>query len=236
MKRPVRKKRPNGFTLIEVMIATAIFALIMATLATGMRLTQRSWIRGENQARIDADLRLTHRMFTQSVGRAATALRIRRPRSSPGFGFAGSSSQLDLLVRRPSRSAVGGLYQLQYLIEPTDSGTALRLFITPFRPDTIGGASEERGRAITLLETPGKMSFSYLSRPTNRSDAATWLAEWPASIETPALVRLRIDRIEKRGPPTPIDIVARLSQTLGANCLDSSAIARGRTRVRNQCL
>lgn len=53
-KKPLSKKAQHGFTLIEVLLALALTALLLTLLSTGMYVVARDW--NENTERLDAKL------------------------------------------------------------------------------------------------------------------------------------------------------------------------------------
>ena len=54
----MNRRAPGGFTLLEVLVATTIFSLVVAVLYAGYRLGIRSWESGERTQAAVAELRL----------------------------------------------------------------------------------------------------------------------------------------------------------------------------------
>ena len=73
----------RGFTLVEVLVATALLSLVMLGLLTAMRSFAQSETRIDERIRIDDDLRVSERFLRLVMGNVSP-----RPRATPEIGRA----------------------------------------------------------------------------------------------------------------------------------------------------
>lgn len=217
----------QGFTLVEVLVALAVFAMIMGLVVTGLRVANRSWMTAEAETDHWADLRQTHRLFTRAVAGAHVGMA--DTRGAGRFEFEGTGQSMSVLTYRPAQAARGGLYQLVFSIETGSGQSSLKVIAHPH------GTGGEGGHERTLLTTSGEIGLAYLSDGGRRGeDPRVWLSDWPRGATLPDLVRLRITGFPDRGTE-PVEIIAATQRDLAANCFQAGA-SGDVIGVRSQCL
>jgi general secretion pathway protein J len=199
----VRKWRkrgiPRGFTLLELVAALAILALIAGSVAVGIRLAVGSIGRGEAVARDAARLRA-------AVGIAERAIRSLDPMPLPADGeaavyFSGEGRKLRFLTAMaPATFAGGGMRLISFFELPGPDGGLAVATAPPFRPGGAG-AWEGTGGARLLVRGATDVTFTYSEGPT-KDGKWEWLPAWepkePGSL--PAAVRLEFTAPGDAGP------------------------------------
>jgi general secretion pathway protein J len=190
---------PRGFTLLELVAALAILALIAGSVAVGIRLAVGSIGRGEAVARDAARLRA-------AVGIAERAIRSLDPMPLPADGgaavyFSGEERKLRFLTAMaPATFAGGGMRLISFFELPGPDGGLAVATAPPFRP---GGAGAWEGTEGARLLVRGAMdvTFTYSEGPT-KDGKWEWLPAWepkePGSL--PAAVRLEFTAPGDAGP------------------------------------
>ena len=118
-RRPAR-----GFTLVEVLVATALLALVMLGLLTAMRSFALSEKRIDERIRVDDDLRVGERFL-----RSVMATMSPRQRATPAgarkeLDFAGGASDMRWIGVMPARHGAGGLYRFHLYARPAVAVTS----------------------------------------------------------------------------------------------------------------
>lgn len=190
-----------GFTLLELLVALALSALLLALLSQAI---------GSLRVRSNAASQGAVAMQAQGDGEQALSLLIAGavPSVSPGgtSTFVGTARSMEFLAAPPQALAAQGLLQVRLTVEPT---TASQVGIyAETAPKSAGSLQPDRRLVVAGLASA---RFEYAARADTdmRSD-------WPAGGRPPALVRLHFD---SGGPGEPrrgeLVVAVRRQQTGG---------------------
>jgi general secretion pathway protein J len=190
---------PRGFTLLELVAALAILALIAGSIAAGIRLASRSIERGEAVAREAARLRA-------AVGIVERAVRSLSPLPIPAEGeaavyFSGEGKKLRFLTDlAPATFGGGGLRLISFFELTGEKGGLAVATAPPFRPGGAAGWEGTEGARI-LIAGATEVSFTYSEGPAKDGTWA-WLPAWepkePGTL--PAAVRVEFTAPGEDGP------------------------------------
>ncbi len=179
----------GGFTLLELIVALTILALIVGSVTAGLRIAVASIERGEKVAGDAARLRAAVGIIERSI-RSADLLAV-----SPGGGtavfFMGEEKRLRFLTAQPPAAIGGGAPRLISFHEVAgpEGGLAMST-ASPFRAE---GAAGWEGIKDPRVLVPGavEVSFSYTKGPDEEA-RWEWLPSWdPAETgRLPAAVRV----------------------------------------------
>ncbi len=194
----------RGFTLVEVLVATALLSLVMLGLLTAMRSFAQSETRIDERIRVDDDLRVSERFLRSVMGTVSP-----RPRATPAgapkevdfFGGAGAMRWIGVM---PARHGAGGLYRFHLYARPAtaEGPAALMLEFFPYVPGFEAPLDPAALQSRAMASTPGEVRFRYQD---DLESGEQWLAEWPHADRLPRRVGLTLvsDRL-----PWPEVIVA----------------------------
>ncbi len=185
----------SGFTLLELLLAVTLLALIAVMLAGGLRLGARVWESGEERAQALARLELVQGFLRRQVS-GARPLIMGRIASQPRYAFEGEPERLRLAVLAPPQLGAGGFYLVTIERLPAKSGAnegdELRLDWRLYHPEMEDIGASDEGTERVLLEGIERVKFSYfgaLRRDTERR----WRERWEDQRALPELVRLEIE-------------------------------------------
>lgn len=179
----------RGFTLLEMLIAMSLMALLTVGLTSGIQFGARVWDRaGDGRAEIQDQQtayvllrRVLTQMVSQSLSQEATARTVT---------FAGGAERMRMIGTAPARAARPGMYLIEIALE--DAGAGRQDLVLRWQPsvhDALTAPMTEADRR-TLLSGLEGARFSYFG---NREEG--WVARWGGRVDLPQLVRLRSDRI-----------------------------------------
>ena len=189
----------RGFTLLELVIALAILAMIAGSVATGIRLAVASIGRGEAVTRDAARLRAAVGIFECAL-MSADPLPIPVGDNTTAY-FAGEEKRVRFLTAGAPSVQGGGLRLISFFERTGGGGNGIAMATaSPFR---AGGAEEWDGMEKSRILVPrgGELAFSYSAGPT-KEGAWEWLPSWDLK-ETgrlPAAVRVEYTAPSSSGP------------------------------------
>ncbi len=97
-----RTQHNSGFTLMEVVVATSLMAMLMTTLFLGLRLAASAWHKGESALAAHAQTMAGREMVERAVGAAVprTLIETRDRKPVQLMSFSGTASEARFLTRR----------------------------------------------------------------------------------------------------------------------------------------
>jgi general secretion pathway protein J len=184
-RTPTSLVNSSGFTLIELIIALALVALITVLLFSGLRLGSRAWDGVDTVAERNAELRSARGFLDRTLSQTRDL--VLRFDAQDHQVFAGDATSLEFVAPLSEYVGIPGLYVLRLGLE--GGGKDLRLVLTrwllhsdvlngnaeapewrplePGSPGISGAPAEERDMAAgafgqaTLLEGVGAFELSY---------------------------------------------------------------------------
>ena len=180
----------GGTTLVELLVALALLALIALFIGEGIA-SLRAMAPVARRIEAAGDVALVRDHLRQTLGEALARL--------PGGDapFRGRAQRLAFLAPGDPFLEVGGVSQILITIEPGASG----LDLVETRRVQRGTGAEPGARTLLLsgIESAG---FSYA--PPITGDAPDWRPDWDAAGAPPALVRLDLTMKDGARPLPPL--------------------------------
>lgn len=186
----------TGFTLLELMVALAISAVVAVIGASAMSTALDFYGRNNDRARSREEVRGAERI-------------LRHEWTTRGMAVKGSATTLEFDTLHPVMGTPGAapvIARVEYACETAEGGGTMVLV---HRVKTLAVATtNNRQPAPTLLDTSVLASglrmcaFSYLTRMPNREGKPipTWLAKWEQLRQPPDLLRLGLSGVRDDMP------------------------------------
>lgn len=188
----------RGFTLIEVVVALSLLAVILTGLLSALVTFANSASRVEERILASDDVRLIHSFLRQSLGEASPRLRQRPEDSALVSGLHGTDTALEWLGLMPARHGVGGLYHL-WLGVGDDGDLILRYL--PYAGDRA--PDWQAASAHVLLRGLRQFELAYQAL-----DEPEWRATWLDAQVLPARVRIALAREGEVWPALVVPLLA----------------------------
>jgi general secretion pathway protein J len=190
--------RSGGFTLVELLVAITLFALLAVALFGGLRFGMRATEAGT--ARLD---------WSAEIAAAAGFLRSELADAQPldktdddgnkVVAFEGESDSIEFVASTPAPLAEGGWHVVHLALEPGPGGGRLVVRARLVRADG-GEATEGPAARSVLLEHVSSLDIAYFGALAE-GDTPDWHDRWEDAAQLPALVRLRIEFADGRQAP-----------------------------------
>ena len=174
-KFPLDGEEVLGFTLLELLLAISILAIVLAMASGGLGLGYRSWSRGgERMERLDRRRVVTSRLSQEVASAFAFA------KGSPlakEVVFIGQPDSLSLVTTNPPTGTKEILLYVDTDPGTTESGLVLRQDIVP------NGSlfSSGKGRLVELISEVTELRLRYFNEKKlpDGTVVGEWLTSWP---------------------------------------------------------
>jgi general secretion pathway protein J len=171
----------SGFTLLEVLVAAALFALVMLLAGGATSMALKGWREAGARAEQSRRLAAAHLLVRRLVSEAWPAADGKR------IAFAGEPDRLRLVSLGPMGTGRQTAFELRL------AGGALEAVSAALDPaERLPFAALARGRSTVLLDRLAGGRFSYYGT-LQPGRPPLWHDVWADPVSLPLLVRLRLD-------------------------------------------
>jgi general secretion pathway protein J len=196
----------RGFTLLELIIALSLLALMAAVLAGSVSLSARSWDGGEAKAADVSEMRQAQE-FLRGQMVALYPQRIRKAVDLP-LMFAGEREEILYAAALPPRVIEGGVYFFRLSLSRGDNGAGLLVLerVVP-EPDAAALPGFDKAERSILARGIAELRIGYFGRDPGAAvtDEPRWRDRWEDTQRLPDLVRIEVK--PERGLPWPTLVV-----------------------------
>lgn len=185
-----------GFTLVELLVALTLLAMLSVMLFGGLRFGARSWDavadRSERADRVAASQAFLRRQLSQASPEAGA-----EGASDEAAGLRGAPDSLAFTAPWLSSISLGGLYRFELVHGGGEDG-ALILSWSPLQAEAEGlDSAPDLAGSRALLEGVSGLELSYYGADDPLSEAV-WREDWPADGPPPRLVKVAVSFADGR--------------------------------------
>jgi general secretion pathway protein J len=187
---PDRKRGEAGFSLIEMLVAITILALVLAMLPGTFSLAHRTWDATavlDQRARQDGG-----RSFLQA--RLAEAMPVFEPVGAGAVQlvFTGSAETLTFVAPSANGPQGAGLYRFTLETKPQGRGNAVVVTVAPFILKRARDSDPIPAEEHVLYDGLTSASFRYYGRKDLRTPLQSWQTAWTRRDALPDAVELTV--------------------------------------------
>lgn len=175
-----------GFTLVELLVALALFSLLVTLLFDNVRFGLHAWQRGS--AHVE---QVDHGMISQDLVRRLIGNlypMMVAENGQPRIDFDGSKDAVSFLGNAPIVANGGGRFRFRFSVERQQNRTDLMMSSTPELADPQDYTMTTRTVLISDIDLA---EFSYLGEAVAER-RVQWSDSWAKRSDVPRLVRVRV--------------------------------------------
>lgn len=201
-----RCRRQLGFTLLEVLLALTLLALVMTLLFSSMRFGGRAWDRVAENAQSGESAHLAQAFLRRTLASVRVVSEADTGEGDeldePPAVVAGDSRRLSFVAPPPAHWSDAPLYHYEVLRQRRDGRAVLLLRyrpIIPWEKNMDRGETQE----VVLIEDIKTVRFGYYGSAEEDAPEARWQSSWDADF-LPRLVRMELESDSERPSWPPL--------------------------------
>jgi general secretion pathway protein J len=203
-----RQTDVRGFTMIELMIALVLLALMSAVLFGSLNLAGRSTDAGTAKAEASSGMRLASDYLRTQLS-AQHPQRMRKLQDFPLL-FGGDGESLRYAAPLPGRVGLGGVWYYRLKVATVAGRDKPSLILERMIPDVNSQDRPDFADAehSVLADDIKELKIAYygVGNDGGLDEAPTWRDQWDDAQLLPQLIRLDVTPL--KGPPWPTLVIA----------------------------
>ncbi len=200
--------RNDGFTLVELLVALTIMAMVAGLLGNSMSFSLGTTETVESNIADVESLHQAQRAFRRLVQLARPIVNDDSPEELR-LDFAASATRLDFIAPLPGLVMGGLLHRVSMRIDVP--GGRVTMVYRPYLDDSQDGDNAFGIDEVTLVEGFSDATFSYLD--TLSANAVPWVDEWRHPDRLPDLVRLSL-HYDDQARTAPAELIVAIKATV----------------------
>lgn len=189
-----RRRRPGGFTLVEVLLALGLMSMLLALAYGGLRAATRAADRGQVILQDSGRIRMAHQFVRKQLNQMLPLVFYESEDRAERMVFMGAADRIRFVAPMPGYLGFGGPQVQELTIERGDDGLELVLyhsllqgFEEPFLYENL---------PIPLLGKIERAEFSFLGRDET-GELTGWTTAWAETGMLPESVALEIEFVDE---------------------------------------
>lgn len=200
-------RRHRGFTLIEVVLAMILVALIMGIAIGSIRMSRKAAENGERRIESVNAMRVTQEFLRKQLSRTLPLAFAMDRTEGKNYVFEGTEDEITFVAPMPGYLSSGGPYIQRLEIERGELRFYHRMLLSE---------EDDEDEPVVLLDRIRRAEFEFRGID-DEGKLGDWEPEWEDPSRTPMMVRLTMEFTRESGMQWPVLEVPLLIDVGGVN-------------------
>ena len=212
MSRSPRKQQA-GFTLLEMMIAFSLLALLFLALFSSFNTIGRGWEAADRKLLKTEDTRLISEFLRNQLSQ--TIVVQIKGENGPVYAFEGTDHYVRYAAPLQPLQNQGGIYLIELAVGLDRDGRKLEMRYAPYRPDMDWDEALKEVEPVLVYSGLGLVHFDYYAAESDKEDPR-WESEWLEQPVYPLLMRVKIEGKDHQIWPELVVDLPQVDEYVGA--------------------
>lgn len=188
----------RGFTLLELLVAMTLLALLAGLLFGGLSFGVRVWEKGDAELENMAELQIAQGLIRRLISRALV-IDLTEVEDEDAAIFEGTMDAMSFVGPAPAQSLPGGFYRLSFRADDESGKSRLVMSWRLLDPDERGAGAgagtgeDEDENVVVLVENIADLSLAFFGTDNEDGDGdPRWQDHWEDMPGPPLLVRMTV--------------------------------------------
>jgi len=208
------RRYSDGFSLLEVLLAITLLALLLAGAMSGIRASTRAMHAGEQNIERTNRMRVAQEFIRRELGRSLPLAFGQEHGSGANFVFQGEKDFLRFVAPMPGHLSRGGPYVQTLELARGRNGLQLVFTHNMLNGFDLDKLKAEDGQAVMLLDGIRRGSFEY-RKFDDQNELEDWKDDWENPSLLPVMVRISLEMTPESGLTWPTMEIPLILDTSG---------------------
>jgi general secretion pathway protein J len=207
-------RRSRGFSLLEVLLAITLLALLLAGAMSGIRAATRAMHSGEQNIERTNRLRVAQEFIRRELGRSLPLAFGQEHGSGANFVFQGENDFLRFVAPMPGHLSRGGPYVQTLELARGRNGLQLVFTHNMLNGFDLDKLKPDDGMPVLLLDGIRRGRFEY-RKFDDQNELEDWKDDWENPSVLPVMVRIDLEMTPESGLVWPTMEIPLILDTSG---------------------
>lgn len=207
-------KQQQGFTLLEMMVAFSLLALLFLALFSSFHTIGRGWEAADRKLLKTEDMRLISEFLRNQLSQ--TIVVQIKGENGPTYAFEGNDHYVRYAAPLQPLQNQGGIYLIELAVNVDKDGRKLEMRYVPYRPEMSWDEALKEVEPVLVYSGLGLVHFDYYAAESEQDDPR-WESEWLDKPVYPLLMRVKIEGKDHQVWPSLIVDLPQVDEYVGAN-------------------
>ena len=208
-----QRKPQAGFTLLEMMIAFSLLALLFLALFSSFNTIGRGWEAADRKLLETEDTRLISEFLRNQLSQ--TIVVQVKGENGPVYAFEGTDHYVRYAAPLQPLQTQGGIYLIELAVGLDRDGRKLEMRYAPYRPDMDWDEALKEVEPVLVYSGLGLVHFDYYAAESDKDDPR-WESEWLDQPVYPLLMRVKIEGKDHHIWPELVVDLPQVDEYVGA--------------------